>query len=139
MVKKGDFSMKKFLSLLLALTLALTCLTFVGCSIPDDPDEAVENLKDNGYTVSVITNADEIQDMIYFIPGIPEGKISTIITGISGTSSITIFYCEDKSTAETIEEALDEIDDVYGLQGMELGRKAKRVWFGHEAAIDAAK
>jgi hypothetical protein len=84
-------------------------------------------------------SADEIQDMISFIPGIPEGKVSTIITAKSGTSSITIFYCEDKSTAETIEEALDEIDDVYGLQDMELGRKAKRVWFGHEAAIDAAK
>ena len=132
--------MKKFLSVFLTLMLAVTCLAFVGCSVPKTPEKAVKNLEENGYAASAITELDEVNEMLEEIPGIPEGKVEAIVMGGSLTSSITIFYCVDKEAAKNLEEALDEYtDDKPYFENMEVGRKGKRVWVGDEAAIKAAK
>ena len=132
--------MKKFLSVFLTLMLAITCLAFTGCSVPKNPDKAIKNLEENGYETVAITELDEINEMIQSIPGIPEGKIESIVIGNSGTSSITIFYCVDKDAAKNLEESLDEYtDDNPYFENMEVEYKGKRVWVGDESAIKAAK
>lgn len=131
--------MKKFLSVLLSLILAITCLSFAGCSVPKKPGDAVANLTENGYLAIAISSTNEINEIIESIPGIPAGGVESVVTGVSGTSMILIFYCSSKSVAKDLEEALDDADDSAEFAGMEVGRKSKRVWIGHEAAIEAAK
>ena len=125
--------MKKFLAIVCALTLALSCLFVLtscfGATPNSDPEAAKASLEDAGYTVYMAGNT---------------------LTAMSDGDTITIQYCDTEEEAQAIydgyveaeelaKELADELGEDYDDGGYEYGCSGTMVWVGTSAAISAAK
>lgn len=126
--------MKKFVTLMLSILLAFSCLMLTAC-MPSTPEKAEEKLEKAGYNV-VVTNNDTALNLIAVSCGLKEDTIEAIVTAENGGAIIAIYYCVDTTTANDLEEYLDEKNDDTSY---EVDRSGKIVWVGTETAIKDAK
>ena len=101
---------------------------------PAEP-ETLSQLEKEGYNV-VVTNNDTALNLIAISFGLKEDTIEAIVTAENGGAIIAIYYCVDTTTANDLEEYLDEKNDDTSY---EVDRSGKIVWVGTETAIKDAK
>ncbi|MBQ8146620.1 MAG: hypothetical protein IJ039_07525 [Clostridia bacterium] len=138
--------MKRVLSLICVLALAISCLfIFASCGAPNsDPDKALEALKENG-----VEWAGKDKTVI---PGLLKiAGIDDVDCVVSGTGKIddeyahiTIIYFEDADAAsdewEDVQEyAEKEKDDDAEESDWVCKKSGKMIYYGTKNAIKAAK
>ena len=138
--------MKRVLSLICALALAISCLfVLASCGAPNsDPDKALEALKENGVTWAAKDTK--------VIPGLLKiAGIDDVDCVVSGTGKIddeyahiTIIYFEDASAAsDEWEDVQDYADDKKDDEAEESDwvckKSGKMIYYGTKNAIKAAK
>ena len=136
--------MKKIISTILVCTLLLGCLfTLTSCFGPNsDPEKAKTALEDAGYLVTLTDN-----DLALALSGYEglSAKIYAAKVSLGGGldfDGITIYYFEDKESADNaydkiVGESEEQEDDEDAT--FTVGKFMKVIWFGTEAAIEAAK
>lgn len=118
--------MKKVLSLICVLALAVSCLfaltSCFGATPNADPEAAKASLESAGYTVYLIGDK---------------------LTATKGEDAITIDYCATEEAAQAIYDgyvAMEELAKELGEDmGGDYGISGKMVWVGTSDAISAAK
>lgn len=138
--------MKRVLSLICVLALAISCLfIFASCGAPNsDPDKAVAALKESGIEAAAKDTK--------IIPGLLKiADIDDVDCVVSGTGKIdeefahvTIIYFEDAEAAsdewEDVQKyAEDKKDDEAEDSEWVCEKSGKMIYFGTKNAIKAAK
>ncbi len=151
--------MKKIISLILALSLALSVLfTLTSCfggddsdgkdkekekeTVPQDPEDAIEFLEYNRFMTSVLENGDSGFEENMSFYGIDPESVSLILSGFTVSGEyVTLFYCEDKKSAKIVAESfLDALVENSPLFGEEdkCGYSGKVAWIGYPDVLEAA-
>ncbi len=153
--------MKKFSKVLAIICVAIfTLFAFAACAPSDDPEKALQSLKDNGYTVGVLTKTvktsdafeydfDEIEEML--APKKERGTLEAVVVGTkfgknaegeeTVDETVTIFYFSSTAAMKKrwdsgkiyIQEYAD--DD----ENLRIGKSGKMIYVGTKAAIKAAR
>ena len=118
--------MKKIISLICVLALALSCLFVLascGATPNSDPEAAKASLEAEGYTVI---------------------KSGNTLTATKGTDGAMIQYCDSEDNAKAAYDAYQEIIKTAEEAGqdtstVETGYSGKVFWYGTSAAIKAAQ
>ncbi len=134
--------MKKFTKILaLTLVLLMSVAMFASCANPNkDPKKAEEALKDAGYDVTLIDDAD-------FLKLMGVDKLEAVISAFNEddeNDAVFIYYFEDSAAAdeayEDIEKEFDEIKTSEDApEDLVLKKSGKMIWYGTKDAIKAAK
>ncbi len=134
MVIKGEYNMKKFLSVLLTFALIVACLTFTAC-VPSTPEKAVKKLEKAEYTIITNYTTDAALNGKAISLGLETGSLEGFIRATNGGSYVEIFYCENRDAAKALEETLEAIYD--NDDSIEVERSGKKVYYGTEQGIKA--
>ena len=143
--------MKKIISLLLILTMAVFCFASCGSSKKDDEKSSSykmsdfeKNLEKEDYEVEVTDDEDEIEEMFEMLNlDYSDYKVKEILVAYNEDGeSVTIIKCGSEKNADKLSDDMkDSLEDLEDLLGdtMQIKVEGSFVLIGTKTAINAAK